>query len=335
MDMNNIEERNKIVFGKTFKRYTTEEELEVLYPLKVRFALNGISMDIFKDKRCLDAGCGGGRGSLLMAMGGAKEITAFDISRDNLETTERLLSGQNFSTLLYLKEGNLLDIPFENGEFDFVWCNGVIHHTGDTFKALGEICRVLKDDGLMWLYVYGKGGIYWYTVDFIRSWLCSLDPLYVIDVLDKEGYKAPKIAEFIDDWFCGVLDRYSLVELIDKLFRNKMDINREIEKGMIYDTSMRNYLFGENDLMGEGDLRFLLRKNNLFDWWEAKDDEEFIEFPESIYGNLGFKELARVPMDYDRKILSSAILQGYVRDAMNKLLPFDIDAYKKIIKSLN
>jgi 2-polyprenyl-3-methyl-5-hydroxy-6-metoxy-1,4-benzoquinol methylase len=57
----------KIVYSETFARYNRNEFLEFLKLLQVRLKMNGITEADFRGKRCLDAGCGAGRGSILMA----------------------------------------------------------------------------------------------------------------------------------------------------------------------------------------------------------------------------------------------------------------------------
>jgi SAM-dependent methyltransferase len=45
-------------------------------------------------------------------------------------------------------------MKFSDNTFDFVWSWGVIHHTSDTRKALGEISRILKPGGKAITMVY-------------------------------------------------------------------------------------------------------------------------------------------------------------------------------------
>jgi SAM-dependent methyltransferase len=42
---------------------------------------------------------------------------------------------------------NALDLSFDDGTFDAVWSNGVLHATGDTARAIREVRRVLKPGG--------------------------------------------------------------------------------------------------------------------------------------------------------------------------------------------
>ncbi|MGH7571990.1 MAG: class I SAM-dependent methyltransferase, partial [Gemmatimonadota bacterium] len=46
-----------------------------------------------------------------------------------------------------VRTANALALPYEEGTFDAVWANGVLHATGDTARAIGEARRVLKPGG--------------------------------------------------------------------------------------------------------------------------------------------------------------------------------------------
>ena len=138
MDSQQIEDITKVVYGETFARYDKQEFLEFLHPLEVRLAANGIEKSVFKGKRCLDAGCVGGRASVLMALAEAKEVVSYDLSEQNIETTTRNASLFNLSNIR-THCGSLLEIPFEDQTFDIVWCNGVLHHTVDPDAGLTEI----------------------------------------------------------------------------------------------------------------------------------------------------------------------------------------------------
>lgn len=47
--------------------------------------------------------------------------------------------------------GSLVDLPFKDNEFDFVFCTEVLEHIPDDARALGEIGRVLRPGGLILL----------------------------------------------------------------------------------------------------------------------------------------------------------------------------------------
>src|SRR5690606_25539730 len=153
----------------SFALYEKEEVANFADYFTQRFAANNLnSKAIFAGKRCLDAGCGGGRGSLFMLMNGAAHVTAMDVSPTNIETTLRNCTAFGFDSVT-CRQSSLEAIPFDDGEFDFVWCNGVIMHTENPDACLSEISRVLKVGGNAWIYVYGAGGLYWYLVRHFRK----------------------------------------------------------------------------------------------------------------------------------------------------------------------
>ena len=44
-------------------------------------------------------------------------------------------------------KGDLLDLPFVDGHFDFILCSHVLEHIDDDLRAMREIARVMKDGG--------------------------------------------------------------------------------------------------------------------------------------------------------------------------------------------
>lgn len=45
-------------------------------------------------------------------------------------------------------KADICNLPFENNSFDIVFCNHVLEHIEDDFKAMSELYRVLKPNGL-------------------------------------------------------------------------------------------------------------------------------------------------------------------------------------------
>ncbi len=51
-----------------------------------------------------------------------------------------------------------LELPSES--FDFVYCVGVLHHTEAPEVAFEQLVRTLKPGGMIYIGVYGKGGVF-------------------------------------------------------------------------------------------------------------------------------------------------------------------------------
>lgn len=256
MNAKKQEDLTKIVYGETFNRYSKEEFLEFLEPLRVRLKQNNISADAFRGKRCIDAGCGGGRASILMAELGAAEVISYDLTERNIETTTKHAKLFGFENIIKPKLGSLVEIPFEDQSFDVVWCNGVLHHTIDPTKTLAEVSRILKVGGNFWLYLYGSGGLYWHMVFFFREWLKEVPIETTIAHLAMSGTPTGRIAEFIDDWFVPVLKAYTDADVSSCLKKLGFSEVRRLMGGTTYDTSRRTLLDGEGVWMGGGDLRY-------------------------------------------------------------------------------
>ncbi len=260
--LTSAQQTTTIVFGDTFSLYSDEEFEEFIGFLRTRLQRNGIDLrEAFAGKRCVDAGCGGGRATIMMAEAGADEVVALDLSRTNVETT-RMRARQRALENVVAEEASLLAVPFEEESFDVVWSNGVLHHTGDTDGSLKEIARLLKPGGWMWLYLYGSGGIYWRMVDWVRETLGDVDVSACIAQLRLQNVPVRRIAEWIDDWFVPVLQRYTVEDVRKRLVELGFTGATALAHGTHYDTSQRRIgaSVREVELMGDGDVRFWCQK---------------------------------------------------------------------------
>jgi SAM-dependent methyltransferase len=94
----------------------------------------------------LDAGCGEGAPAMAFAEAGCS-VTAVDVDSPSLETARHLLAATPFADRVKISEENILQLPFEDNQFDLVWCSYILHHIEDKLAAAREIRRVLKPGG--------------------------------------------------------------------------------------------------------------------------------------------------------------------------------------------
>ncbi len=128
-------------------------------------------------KLILDAGCGSGNSALLFFGDhlrhhdylGVDISSAAEVARTRFE--ERGLPGD-------FLQCSLLDIPVPDGSFDFIFSEGVLHHTDDPQAAFRALVRKLAPGGRFLFYVYArKAVIREFTDDHIRAELQGLsDP---------------------------------------------------------------------------------------------------------------------------------------------------------------
>ena len=137
---------------------------------KERFEKNGIDpYELFGGKVILDGGCGSGKFSAALARFGAKKVIGLDIGEMGLEFARKQAAKVDYGDRLDFRFGSLLDIPLEENSVDMVWSNGVIHHTLGYEKCISEFARVLKSNGMLFLYVNGSFGLFELLQDKLRE----------------------------------------------------------------------------------------------------------------------------------------------------------------------
>jgi SAM-dependent methyltransferase len=116
----------------------------------------------------LDIGCGGGRAVNLFckARKGAK-IFGIDISPDMVRLSEKVNKKEIAAGRAEIACGDVGDMPYEDGLFDLAAAFDTINFWSDIDKALSEVRRVLKDDGVLLIVNgYPKEGTKWW--DFVK-----------------------------------------------------------------------------------------------------------------------------------------------------------------------
>jgi SAM-dependent methyltransferase len=91
---------------------------------------------------CLDAGCG--EGLFVRFLDGFRKfdrIVHVDLQKPEADRFQ-------LDSRHEIAAGSIVDLPFNDGSFDFVFCTEVLEHVEDDARAFSEISRVLKANGL-------------------------------------------------------------------------------------------------------------------------------------------------------------------------------------------
>jgi len=113
------------------------------------------------DKQFLDIGSGSGLFSLVAKRLGAK-VHSFDYDPESVACTAELKRRYYPDNSEWtVEEGSILDEDFLNslGSFDIVYSWGVLHHTGDMWKALENTKNLVSDNGLLFIAIYNDQGV--------------------------------------------------------------------------------------------------------------------------------------------------------------------------------
>jgi SAM-dependent methyltransferase len=106
----------------------------------------GGSLDIFKGKNVLEAGCGAGRFTEIMLNAGAN-VWAVDLSVAVDANYENCKGSSSY----FVCQANILSLPFPPEQFDIVVCVGVIQHTPDPEKTMETLCSHVNPGGILLL----------------------------------------------------------------------------------------------------------------------------------------------------------------------------------------
>jgi 2-polyprenyl-3-methyl-5-hydroxy-6-metoxy-1,4-benzoquinol methylase len=124
------------------------------------------------DSHVLEAGCGAGRFTEVLLNAGAR-VTSIDLSQaveanqDNFPQDDRHRVAQ----------ADLLQPPFAPGQFDVVFCLGVVQHTPDPDKAIAKLYEQVCPGGLLVIdhYCFQLSRLL-KTTPFVRAVLKRLSP---------------------------------------------------------------------------------------------------------------------------------------------------------------
>jgi SAM-dependent methyltransferase len=123
-------------------------------------------------RRVLDAGCGNGRVTALLRRYAPDEtevvgidLTAADVAAENLAGAPNM----------HFEQRDLLGDLTGLGEFDLIYCQEVLHHTGDPAAAFRNLTTLLADGGEIAIYVYKvKPAIREFSDDYVRDRISDL-----------------------------------------------------------------------------------------------------------------------------------------------------------------
>ncbi len=104
-------------------------------------------------KSFLDIGCGSGLFSLAASRLGAAGVTAIDIDERSVATATALLTNHGARDW-NVREQSVFDLGAE--QFDIVYSWGVLHHTGDMWRAIERAAAAVKPGGTFAFALYEK-----------------------------------------------------------------------------------------------------------------------------------------------------------------------------------
>lgn len=210
------------------------------------------------NKKILEVGAGTSQLSNYLAIGNNNFIVAFDANYESLLLGSEFSKKNEINNIEYVC-GDIFDNIFEESYFDIALCNGVLHHTKNSFEAFKKSLKCVKKDGFILVGLYNKYGRfrtlvrkYLYKI-LGKKYLMLFDP--VLRKINKQSVK--KIDAWIKDQYTHPIERSHSFDDVLKWFNetNVEFINsypscdpfnekneEELLKKLFYPGNRRNFL---------------------------------------------------------------------------------------------
>lgn len=115
-----------------------------------------------RDASFLDAGSGSGLFSLAARRLGTARVHSFDYDLESVAATTGLRDAHAPGDEAWTVErGSVLDESYLDslGHFDVVYSWGVLHHTGDMWRAMANVDRLVAPGGRLYIAIYNDQGL--------------------------------------------------------------------------------------------------------------------------------------------------------------------------------
>ncbi|HVX15113.1 MAG TPA: methyltransferase domain-containing protein [Pirellulales bacterium] len=163
--------QERFAFGKNWRRF-----LDVLDEDRIATAVRSLQQTLGVDRldgtSFLDVGCGSGLFSLAARRLGAT-VRSFDADAQSVACALELKRRYFPDDDNWIIENGSAVGPYvlSLGKFDIVYAWGVLHHTGDMWKAISFMPRLVADDGQICLSIYNDQ-------DYVSHWWRRLKAIY-------------------------------------------------------------------------------------------------------------------------------------------------------------
>lgn len=224
-----------------------DDKSSINYKGDKNFLAKNFKNTIGFNKNVLEVGCGTGQLSLYFAIGTNNRVYALDPTLASIDLGRNFSKNNKIENIRFVN-ADIFDDVFKNEIFDFIWTNGVLHHTKNPSLAFDIISNYLKKNGYILVGLYNKYGR---IRTLIRRFLYKIFGKKIVMVLDptlrnlKKG-NASQINSWIRDQYEHPVESLHTLDEVLNWFKNnnieyinsvpKCNIN-EIENNSIFEKS--------------------------------------------------------------------------------------------------
>ena len=143
---------------KPFPNYKNDDNKHtILSKGDKNFLSNQFKKFIGHKKNVLEVGCGTGQLSNYFAIGTNNNVVGLDPTMASLKLAKDLADKNKITNIQFIN-ADIFDDVLKDDFFDFIWTNGVLHHTKEPYGAFKILIKSLKTEGYVLIGLYNKLG---------------------------------------------------------------------------------------------------------------------------------------------------------------------------------
>ena len=146
------------------------------------------------NKNVLEVGCGTGQLSIYLAIGNNNRVFALDPTLASINLGKNFSDKNKIDNIKFIN-ADIFDDVFTDETFDFIWANGVLHHTKNAKQSFDILAKLLMVNRLhMGFSVSGVFRLFLFTIPF---------PIKIVNMVDDTNpikYIKPFMSAFIIEY---------------------------------------------------------------------------------------------------------------------------------------
>lgn len=172
------------------------------------------------NKNVLEVGSGTCQLSNFFAIGTNNNVFALDPTIESLKAGQDFAQKNNIKNIKFINS-DIFEDNFQDSTFDFVWCNGVLHHTENPYLGFVKCVKLLKKDGYIVVGLYNKFGRFRTYFRKLVYKVFGLNVLKFFDpILRNQMKNSPESIEaWVKDQYCHPLESSHTIDEVMNWFK--------------------------------------------------------------------------------------------------------------------